>query len=104
MGNQNAAYRGKNQGKAIAVAKANRLLDKITLLAVRRIKGILENPDSTNMDITHAARAVLDRRIPTVTRADVEMHGAPQLIVQIPGFNWPQLEVPQPILDRLGNT
>jgi hypothetical protein len=88
-GNLNAREPDVRERKA--VARAARLLNLATPLAVRRLVQVLKNPKSTNMDLGYAAREILDRRFPKMTQAELALRGAPVVMLRVPGLNWPAL-------------
>ncbi len=79
--------------------KADRMLNLLVPEAVRTLRSILRDPTSTKFDRISAAEKVLDRKIPRLSSAEVNLRNAPPVLVNIPGFNWPK-----PIADRLGDS
>lgn len=94
-GNQNArgslSTRKLADREKAARLRADRLLNMATPYAVRTLIKIMRAPDSTNLDRSHAAVAILDRKIPRMTQAELALKAAPRVMLEVPGLNsrWP---------------
>jgi hypothetical protein len=102
LGNQNAlgAKRKATAKERAARIKADKLLNLAVPEAVAVLISIMKDPASTNYDRLGAAAQILDRKIPKKTAAEVALEGMPQVVVKIPGVNWPAMSADPPLVVR----